>query len=81
VTKEREGVTARLQKPERGGGGLWGRRVSVGELSQLGRIPGGVSNGNWTFEFQMNFEFDETLRNFTRRCRRNLDMGIFPKFF
>jgi hypothetical protein len=29
----------------------------------------------------MNLEFGRTLRNFTRRFRRNLDMRIFPKFF
>jgi hypothetical protein len=34
-----------------------------------------------TFEFQMNLEFGETLNNFTRRFRFNLDMKIFPKFF
>jgi hypothetical protein len=29
----------------------------------------------------MNLDFGTTLRNFTRRFRRNLDMRIFPKFF
>jgi hypothetical protein len=33
------------------------------------------------FKFQMNSDFGKTLRNFTRKFRRNLDMGIFPKFF
>jgi hypothetical protein len=28
-------------------------------------------------EFQMNLEFGKTLRNFTRRFRRNLNMRIF----
>jgi hypothetical protein len=32
-------------------------------------------------EFQMNLEFGQTFRNFTRRFRRTLDMMIFPKFF
>jgi hypothetical protein len=29
------------------------------------------------FEFLMNLDFAKTLRNFTRRFRRNLDMRIF----
>jgi hypothetical protein len=33
------------------------------------------------FKFQMNLKFGRTLRNFTRRFRRNLDIKIFPKFF
>jgi hypothetical protein len=33
------------------------------------------------FEFQWILEFSKTLRNFTRRFRRNFDMRIFPKFF
>jgi hypothetical protein len=32
------------------------------------------------FKFQMNSDFGKTLRNFTRRFRRNLDMGIFLNF-
>jgi hypothetical protein len=31
--------------------------------------------------FQMNLNFSKTLRNFTTRFQRNLDMKIFPKFF
>jgi hypothetical protein len=34
----------------------------------------------FNFEFQMNLDFGRTLRNFTRRFRRNLDMRIFSKF-
>jgi hypothetical protein len=52
----------------------------------------GVNSAGWagsqgkiqmelTFEFQMNLEFGETLNNFMRRFRFNLDMKIFPKFF
>jgi hypothetical protein len=33
------------------------------------------------FEFQMNLDFGRTLRNFTRRFRRNLDMKIFLNSF
>jgi hypothetical protein len=33
------------------------------------------------FKFQMNLDFGRTLRKFTRRFRRNLDMRISPKFF
>jgi hypothetical protein len=29
----------------------------------------------------MNWDFRKTLTNFTRRFGRNLDMGIFSKFF
>jgi hypothetical protein len=29
----------------------------------------------------MIWDFCKTLRNFARRFRRNLDMGILPKFF
>jgi hypothetical protein len=32
-------------------------------------------------KFQMNWDFGRTLRNFTRRFRRNLDTGILPKLF
>jgi hypothetical protein len=33
------------------------------------------------FKFQMNLEFGKTLRNFTRRYRRNLNLRILTKFF
>jgi hypothetical protein len=33
------------------------------------------------FKFQRIWKFGKTWRNSTRRFRRNLDMGIFPKFF
>jgi hypothetical protein len=33
------------------------------------------------FEIQMNLDFGKTLRISIRRFRRNLGMGIFPKFF
>jgi hypothetical protein len=55
------------------GGSAWGN------LGQLGQILGEGSM-ELIFEFQMNLEFGKTLRNFTRRFRRNLDMRIFPKF-
>jgi hypothetical protein len=32
-------------------------------------------------KFQIDLDFGKTLRNFTRRFRGNLDMGILPKFF
>jgi hypothetical protein len=31
------------------------------------------------FEFQLFLEFGRTLENCTRRFRKNIDMGIFPK--
>jgi hypothetical protein len=46
-----------------------------------GLDPRGDSNGNLIFKFQGFLEFGKTLRNYTRRFRRNLGMGIFPKFF
>jgi hypothetical protein len=33
------------------------------------------------FEFQLILEFGRTLENCTRRFRRNLDTGIYPKIF
>jgi hypothetical protein len=69
-------------------GGPAGRSGGLrGGLGQLG-----VSWAGWVrhkiefkwkfdFEFQMNLDFGRNLRNCTRRFRRNLDMGIFPKFF
>jgi hypothetical protein len=42
--------------------------------------PGEKSNRNLIFKFQLNLDFGKTLRFSTRRFRRNLDKGIFPKF-
>jgi hypothetical protein len=39
------------------------------------------SNKKRSLNFNEFLEFGRTWRNFTRRFRRNLDMGIFPKFF
>jgi hypothetical protein len=33
------------------------------------------------FKFQWNLKFSKTLGNSTRTFKRNLDMGIFSKFF
>jgi hypothetical protein len=33
------------------------------------------------FKFQLILEFGRTLENCTRRFRKKLDMGIFPKIF
>jgi hypothetical protein len=38
------------------------------------------SNKSLIFEFQGVLEFGRTWRNSKKRFRRNLDMGIFPKF-
>jgi hypothetical protein len=46
-----------------------------------GPDPRGDSNGNLIFKFQGYLEFGKTLKNSIRRFRRNLGMGIFPKFF
>jgi hypothetical protein len=54
-----------------GGGGLVVARLDSKEDSKRKLV----------FKFQMNLGFGKTWRNFTRGLRRNLDMGIFPKFF
>jgi hypothetical protein len=60
-------------------GGL--RVGQCGWTGPAGPDPKGDSNGNLIFEFQGFLEFGKTLRNSTRRFKRNLGMGIFPKFF
>jgi hypothetical protein len=62
----------------RGGGDLRGK---VGRLGWVGPFPREGFKMEIDFEFQMNLDFGKTLRNFTRRFRRNMDMRIFPKFF
>jgi hypothetical protein len=62
------------------GGGLRTRWASLGELGWLGRIAGEDSS---IFCF-LNFKDFRNLRELgeiTRSFRRNLDMGILPKFF
>jgi hypothetical protein len=51
--------------------------ADVGKARSVGPDPREDSNEKLIFEFQMNLEFGRTLRNFTRRFRRNLDMRIF----
>jgi hypothetical protein len=58
-----------------------GREGQCGQTGPTGLDPRGDSNGNLISEFQGFLEFGKTLRNSTRRFRRNLDMRIFPKFF
>jgi hypothetical protein len=57
-------------------GGTW-----CGKAGPAGPDPEEDSKQKLIFKFQMNLEFDENLRNFTGRFRRNMDMWIFPKFF
>jgi hypothetical protein len=45
----------------------------------VGLIKQKNQNG-FIFEFKYISEFGKTLKNFTRRFRRNLDTRIFPKF-
>jgi hypothetical protein len=59
----------------------WGRAGWHGWTGPAGLDTRGDSNGNLIFEFQGFLEFGKNLRNSTRRFRRNLGMGIFPKFF
>jgi hypothetical protein len=55
----------------------WKKRWATAGLNTL---PGQNSK-EIIFEFQLILEFGRTLENCTRRFRRNLDMGIFPKIF
>jgi hypothetical protein len=63
------------------------RRRPMGEVGQCGGTgPAGLDcsrrfKGKFIFEFQMNWDLGKTLRNFTRRFRRNMDMKFFSKFF
>jgi hypothetical protein len=45
-----------------------------------GPDPREDSNKSLSFKFQGFLEFGKTWRNSIRRFRRNLDMGILPKF-
>jgi hypothetical protein len=58
------------------GRGEWGGRGGRRGGSRLGQ-----NSKEILFEFQLILEFGRTLENCTRRFRRNLDMGIFPKIF
>jgi hypothetical protein len=58
--------------------------AASGKLGQRG-VAGLDSEANskrkLVFKFQLNLDFGKTWRNFTRRFRWYLDMGIFSKFF
>jgi hypothetical protein len=58
-----------------GGSGLT-RQIGPAGLNSREGIKNGID-----FEFQRNLEFGKTLRNSTRRFRRNLDMRIFLNSF
>jgi hypothetical protein len=60
-------------------GSLWGKGGPSRQTRLVVPDPLGKSNGNFIFEFQLNLDFDKTLRFSTRRFRRNLEKGIFPK--
>jgi hypothetical protein len=55
--------------------------AGAGKARPVGLDPREDSNEKLIFKLEMNSKFGRTLRNFTRRFRRNLDMMIFPKFF
>jgi hypothetical protein len=93
VTREREGATTGMHKPEEkvpfgecakasqaewGGDGLRGGK---GRCRRAGLDPGGDFESKLIFEFRMNLDIGKNLRISIRRFRRNLDMRIFPKFF
>jgi hypothetical protein len=52
-------------------GGLW-----LGRIQSRARVQKEI-----LFEFQLILEFGRTLKNCTRRFRRNFDMWIFSKIF
>jgi hypothetical protein len=43
--------------------------------------PQGRFKETLIFQFQLDLDFGKSFRNSTRRFGRDLDMGIFPKFF
>jgi hypothetical protein len=57
------------------------KRASMSEAGWSGPDPRGKFRRDLIFEIKMNLDFGKTLRIFTMRFRRNLDMGIFLKFF
>jgi hypothetical protein len=59
----------------------WAKWSSVGEDGLVWSDPSQKFRRDFIFEIQMNLDFGKTLRISTRRFRRNLGMGIFPKFF
>jgi hypothetical protein len=83
----REGTIWRMHQGGTGQGATRGRRRPMGEVGQCGGTgPAGPDcsrrfKGKFIFEFQMNWDLGKTLRNFTRRFRRNMDMKFFSKFF
>jgi hypothetical protein len=67
------GPGERQQSARRGG-------TSRVELGWPGRILKDDSNGKMIFEFQWNLKLGKTLRNSTRRFRRNLEKRVFLNF-
>jgi hypothetical protein len=67
--------SARLTGPAKEAAAYGGGMGWLGRLGRLGRTPGR------NFEFQFNLDHGKTLRNSTRRFRRNMVIEIFPKFF
>jgi hypothetical protein len=57
------------------------KRASTGKTGPSGLDPRGKFRRDLIFEIQMNLDFGKMLRISTRRFRKNLDMGIFLKFF
>jgi hypothetical protein len=64
----------------RGCGGLRGKGGPMWQTGPARPDPREDSNKSLIFEFQGVLEFGRTWRNSKKRFRRNLDMGIFPKF-
>jgi hypothetical protein len=64
------------------GKGEWADRGGRRGGPRLGRIWSRARiQKEILFEFQLILEFDRTLEKYTRKFRRNFDMGIFPKIF
>jgi hypothetical protein len=66
-----------LTGPSGGGGGLG----KLGWRSEAGLDSEEDLKRKLVFKFHLNLDFGKSWRKFTRRFRRNLDMGIFLKFF
>jgi hypothetical protein len=95
VREEREGPIAGMHKFEekapfgecgkapRANWAEWGRwrPGETGPRSEAGLDSEEDLKRKLVFKFHLNLDFGKSWRKFTRRFRRNLDMGIFLKFF
>jgi hypothetical protein len=78
-----ENVFRRGSKCTRACGAGWARKRPgpARRMASWAGLQGNYSKWEFFFEFYGFLEFGKTLRMSTGRFRRNLEMGIFPKFF